>query len=425
LHVAGFTDDALEALGQLAAEDAFLLWELRGSLRAPGLGSGVLEVDGGSRAELPPRGGLAERAFFAVGAGPGALPDLARGRPPRPTGPEWNEAVLQLARFLDARAAEAETTLGTAREVLRETGATGLSLRLSVHARWRCWRRPGEAARAEVEAGIRVRGSWSGAAGPGNFDVTADDAAGLPWVGGEWFPDIAAPPSADPVTRLPSRYCGPVVLGAGAAAWFVHEMGHAGLEWSGARPQCPEGLRIVDDPRAGPWPAGFRFDDAGRPSFATEIWSPSVAEGPARPVYLRRASVRDRAVPALSCTNLVVDPGVRPAGPDPGVLPRIEKVRAARFDPLSRCVFLAAEDVDTGGGADGPRPGRSVTVAIKVDAVWPGARIITEPGGSSREQARCSRQGVVNSVMVGAQTLLLDPVRLHGSTGPVRDGFIP
>ena len=372
---------ALERLAdaRTAAADpsSFQLWELRATLRSDAAGRvAALAADGGWRLEWgSPR---ARRWRFAVGAGPGA----SLGRGPRLPAPRsldprgWSAALTAMEESLRA-------------ELRAFPGPEAVEVRL----RWRAWRRGGAAPRYAEDRGVQ-----SIPLDPG-LSAAADGPAGRRRDG------------------LAEPWTGPLVLLAPAAGWWVHEMGHAALE-SAARigpVGASHGLSIVDDPASGPWPAGFAFDDAGERARAVTLWDEAGPRAPACRGRRRRASVRERAEGALSVTRLVV--GGRGAGLDwtdlPEGTPVAAAARAGRFDPPSGTIALELEGVGrVRGGRHRPGTGRAVAL-VDPRAGWAGLRTLgTATSCGEGRFAICSRLGVTVPVMVGAPTIVLDPVQV-------------
>ncbi len=412
------TDRALEFLSTEAGPVS-RTWELRGALPVTMAGPGPVAFDGGARFEQV--GG--HDALWIVGAGPAALDGAGRG-PAGADGAGWEGAVAWLAAELRSRAAEAPAAAARFAAAARVPVE---SVRAKLHARARAWCVAGGTPRAEIAWGARLEAHAphrsSSAMPVGVSDAmsaadtlmsAADIAVEKYGSGGE---DLAADPARPPAGALPSGpplgagYRGPVVLPASAAAWFVHEMGHAALEWTGDRPASPPAVTVEDDPTRAPWPCGFTWDDAGQPAGRVVLWGEGAT--PARAAR-RSGSIRDAAVPSLASTRCVIGVGAAPpVDPGPGV-PWIGPVRAARFDPSSRTVILAFESYFSRSSDDKwfvhHAPG---TLVAGVEEVWPGVRGGHGRSGIATDFARCTRQGVVIAVMVGAPTLVLDPVHVR------------
>ena len=388
---------ALERLAEARAgtgdSPSFSLWELRATLRGQverGAASVVsIASDGGWRVEW---GSERDRAWrFAVGAGPGAALGHARRTPGRrsldPRG--WTAALsgMEEALRLEFRVLMSAADIV---EEAREAGS-GASSRVDVeiHRRWRAWRRGDAAPRHAEDHGFRL---LAGAPAPGRSDQPPEQAG------------------------RPGARTGPLVLLAPAAGWWAHEMAHAALESAeriGPVP-APHGLAIVDDPAAGPWPAGFAVDDAGDPARAATLWDGAGPHATARRGRRRRPSVREAAEGALSVTRLV---GHAPAGVGwsdlPEGTPVAGSVRSGRFDPPTGLIALELEGLGhVRGGAHRPGSGRAVALVEAAES-WRGLRALaTGPGGIDGMFATCSRLGAVVPVMVGAPTIVLDPVQV-------------
>ncbi len=399
-----FVDRALAFLADGPGSGA-RVWELRGALPVGAAGPGRVVVDGGARFESESRADVR----WIVGAGPGALRGIGTLDG---DAPGWDEAVGWLAAELRARAAEAPAA--TAR--FAEAAAVPAErVRAKLYGRVRAWRASGDVPRAEVAWGARLDAAPAGIA-PATMsaaDTLMSAADKTLTMSRNEAAELSGPPAGPLPTGAPlaAGYRGPVVLSAPAAAWFVHEMGHAGLEWLGERPETPTGLTIEDDPTVAAWPCGFAWDDAGRAAGRAVLWGEGAA--PER-IARRSGSIRDAAVPSLSATRLIATARAAPPfDPGPGV-PWIETVRAARFDPPSRTVLLRFETYFSRSSDDKwfvhPHAG---TLVVGVEEAWSGVRRGPGSPALATDFARCTRQGVVIAVMVGAPTLVLDPVHIR------------
>jgi hypothetical protein len=400
---------------------ALALWELRGTLRGEGL---PLAADGGWRLELGTRRGLAWR--FAVGAGPAAALPSGRRTPSRPaldpTG--WRAALKALEADLSEEMLRLRSETAPLAAGLARSSAAACRTRLECHVRWRAWRCGRAAPRAAIERGVRVviePGDGARPGEPGAIEWVGPAGGSPPWRGDPagWLSarrmDRRVEP--EPAARGGAAVCapGPLVLLPAAAAWWTHEMGHAALET--ARRIGPvrtaHGLSIVDDPASGPWPAGFAVDDAGRPARAAVLWDADGPRVPAASGRRRRPSVRDAAERALAVTRLTG--GTRNGarwGELPDGTPVAASVRAGRFDPPTGTIVLELAGV--GRVAQG-RPlagsGRAV-VAVDAAAGWQGVRRLADGPLADPILAACSRIGATVPVMVGAPTIVLDPVQV-------------
>ena len=432
--------DAVLALEHLPSRAAgsplFATWEIRGVARGRGPVHETSVLDGGARVEwLDPGTGEAIRARFLVGAAPGALDLLAREEEFRfPPGTAWERAVAELSGHLAREVDRFRRTFPFLEETIRAAGPGTRHVRWEVAARARAWRRPGEEPRRELRTGFRVtvriasgngdawtRVSWSGS-----------DPDAVPWASADhraWIERLeGARDAAEARSRLaplPAEpWEGPVVLLGSPAGWWGHEMGHAALEGIA----CPgegndHGLRILDDPRTAPWPSGFEVDDLGEPARPTVLWDaggPLPADGRGR---RRREGIRSPAIPSLACTT------VEAAGHGwvdwddlPRDVPVVLRVDSGRLDLPGGMLLLGAADVMriTGHGM------RPVTgghlLAVPCGEGWKSARPVRNAPAVEGEQATCTRQGWMVAVMVGAPTLVLDPVRLlprSGENSPV------
>ena len=386
---------ALERLAEAPADPgdppALLLWELRATLRGEtGDGTPSVASDGGWRAEWGPERG--RRWRFVVGAGPQASILAGRRTPGRrwldPRG--WDAAVSAMDGALRLEFG----SLRSAADALAAARAAGSGplgrVAIEIHLRWRAWRRGDAAPRHAEDRGFRLvlRGSDGG----------TPPAEGL---------DGAGRPGTRP---------GPLVLLAPAAGWWVHEMGHAALESApeNGPVRASHGLAIVDDPVAGSWPAGFTIDDAGDRARAATLWDGTGPHAPAPRGRRRRPSVRDAAKGALSVTRLV---GEATGGFDwsdlPEGTPVAAGVRAGRFDPPTGLIALELEGVGSvRDGSHHPGSGRAVAL-VQATEGWRGLRTMRAgPAEGDATLATCSRQGAMVPVMVGAPTIVLDPVRV-------------
>lgn len=377
---------ALERLAEtragLKGPSSFQLWELRGALRVtPGRGTATLAADGGWRLEWGPD--RARRWCFAIGAGPAAALRARSATPARrsldPAG--WKAALDALGEAL--------------REEHRRLGPEAAA-GCEVHIRWRAWRRGAADPQAAVDRGVRVHqpGETEGAdANPKERADTRDRPGGT------------------------GRWSGPLVLLPRAAGWWVHEMGHAALESATRLAPVPadHGFEIIDDPRAGPWPAGFSIDDAGERARPARLWDARGPRTPAPRGRWRRPSVREAAEPALSVTRLVGSvEGSGVAWSDlPCGTPVATAVRAGRYDPASGTIALELEGVGQVGNQPG-RAGSARAVALIEPAEgWRSLRpMAAAPDEETARFAVCSRQGATVSVMVGAPTIVLDAVQV-------------
>jgi hypothetical protein len=386
---------ALERLAEVPADPGnpptLLLWELRATLRGETGGAAPsVASDGGWRAEWGSERGRGWR--FAVGAGPRASILSGRRTPGRrlldPQGWDAAVAAMEEALRLEFRSRmPAADALAAARD--RGSGPPG-RVAVEIHVRWRAWRRGAAAPRHAEERG---------------FHLTPQDSG--EGVSPAWGLDGAVPPKS---------WSGPLVLLAPAAGWWVHEMGHAALESAPRIGPAPasHGLAIVDDPASGPWPAGFAVDDAGDRARAATLWDGSGPHAPARRGRRRRPSVRDTAEAALSITRLagkaarVIEWSDLPEG-----TPVAAGVRAGRFDPSTGLIALELERVgEVRDGACRPVCGHAVAL-VPAAAGWRG--LCTLPAGPWQDEAipaTCSRLGAKVPVMVGAPTIVLDPVQV-------------
>ncbi len=425
--------DAVLALEHLPSRAGgsplYATWEIRGVARGRGPVHETSIVDGGARAEwLDPASGQVTRARFLVGAAPGALDALARDDEFRfPPGAAWERAVAELSGHLAREVDRFRRTFPLLEETVRAAGPGARHVRWEVAARARAWRRPGEEPRSELSTGLRVtvrlaageawtQVSWSGA-----------DPARVPWAGPghrAWVERLAgARDAAEARARFeplpPVPWEGPVVLLGSAAGWWGHEMGHAAIEgFPCPGPGNPHGLRILDDPRRAPWPAGFEVDDAGLPARAAVLWDaagPLQVRGAGR---LRREGIRSPAIPSLACTTVEAAGGGWVDWDDlPRDVPVVLRADSGRLDLFGGTLLFGAADVMR-VTPEGLRPvAGNHLLAVGCGEGWRGARPVRNAPAVEGEQATCTRQGWMIAVMVGAPTIVLDPARLIPRSG--------
>lgn len=405
---------ALDGVSQApgAAPPDLALWELRGAMR-----SNSVEFDGGGRVEWHRRGGgQAERWRFLVAAPPAALRRLA-GEGPRAggQGSAWRALCSGMEDELRRIERESHAAARALEELGRTSGIDGATARIEVWGRRRAWRTGSAEPSADQGFGRRIR--LAGAHGIG-LSWTGSPEVEPPWTGREharWRDELAwrAHLARAGVARdARDEYRGPMVLFPRAAGWWAHEMGHAALEQPSREFAVRHAARIVDDPAAGPWPAGFDRDDAGSAASPAVLWDGLGHHQPAPAGRRRRTSVRDAARPALSSTRLEIP--ARGAAADlaslPDGLPIAASVRAGRFDPISGRVVLEVDEAYvTESGACVPIPGTMVVEMETADA-WRGLTPIRATCLDRSEQAWCTRRGSMHAVMVCAPTIVLDPV---------------
>ncbi len=418
------TPPGASALPWIPGEPLFL-WEMRARTRRGE--PEAVSVDGGARVEKRIRGSNDVTGYrFAVGAGPGALRELARGNPPSLgcSADAWrrlaqhvvsatSESWRRLRRELSA-VARSSQALSSGRAAL-ETEAT---LRLRGCAG------PGTEPIVEIARGVRLllrakegraRGrvlyEWSGTAperGRLLEDEVADSLAGTSWP----VPRRDEPPAPS----LQDGYRGPAVLLKDAAAWWVHEMAHAAFERelpSGRAATGRSGWRIIDDPAAGAWPFGFSIDDAGAKASRTVLWGDGSEGSVPDSGHRRRSSVRDDARPAPSVTHLSCGNGT-PLSFDgiPAGWPVAVSVTGGRFDPLNRQILLSVERLGVTNGSGWSETPLSAVVTVRAEDGWESVEQVAEERPSFDVHATCTRDGRSNPVMVGAPTVALNPVRL-------------
>ncbi len=429
---------ALERLAEVRAEPgltpSLALWELRATLRGEA-GGGVTSVaaDGGCRLEW---GSTRARGWrFAVGAGPDARLS-AGGRPPGRLAldPQGWEAALSAAE--EALREEFRPLMSAADELgalLAGPGGAPAPVAIEIHLRWRAWRRNTAPPRAAEDRGFRLLAGTPTEGSPGSGVEWAGRPGALPpwrgdpdWIGGRRGrigpTGTTATRDLRPRSRTvrgserqPVAQTGPLVLLAPAAGWWVHEMAHAALESASRIGPVParHGLSIVDDPAAGPWPAGFPVDDAGDRAAAAVLWDEAGPHAAVRRGRRRRPSVRDAAEAALSVTRLAGGGGAALDWSDlPEGTPVAAGVKAGRFDPPTGRIALELERVGcVREGIPAPGTGRAVAL-IDAAAGWHGLRQLASAPVETGVLAACSRIGSVVPVMVGAPTIVLDPVQV-------------
>ncbi|MDQ7008046.1 MAG: hypothetical protein Q9Q40_12510 [Acidobacteriota bacterium] len=347
------------------------LWEWRATLAGQGsvVEAGSLRADGGWRREVASsQAGTAARWEFTVGE------DLA----------ESGHRVEEAVRALAAEAAKVSERLA-----------------FRVWGRLRCWWSPDSGAASSWEQGLLFTLDGGGR----RRDWLVEDVRQAPDADilAQAVEDMDAAP---PVTGspVPSGWSeGPVVLEPEAAGWWVHEMAHAAMESAAIRAPNAAGLRIVDDPGAAPWPAGFRVDDRGCPARRAVLWDAHGSASSVEPGRWRSASVRQSPQPLLSCTRLEWDPSVPRMDPPADGALWIRAIDAGRFDPLSGEILLAGK---TSTGED-------VLLMCTPEQAWRRARVCRGGTRDSQQMAACSRQGLTLPVMVGAPTLVLEPLRRY------------
>jgi hypothetical protein len=219
------------------------------------------------------------------------------------------------------------------------------------------------------------------------------------------FDDLSGVEAGDPQGVEIAETAGCVLLGSQAAAWAAHELAHALIEGCVAVPDRLA-VRVLDEPGSAPWPVGFAIDDVGQAASRTDLTAGD-------PPHLRRPSIRDWALPALSSTRLEVKSGKQiSAASLPHGLFRIDRVRAGRFDAATRTMLLEASELyrlDTSGTAT--RATGNWLIVIEEEG-WRGVSEVVGLPAQPPEPALCTRVGALNAVMVGAPTITLEPARL-------------
>jgi len=331
--------------------------------------------------------------------------------------PEWTERARGVCLDLLRRAVEPLS-------ILRDAAPDG-EVEARGWARFRVWRHDGFDPRAVIEQGVRLTLRRPGAraeirSGPQLEWIGADPQA-APWLVNR---SLAHMTSSDPslpldYERVPieSGYEGPALLLPRAAARWVHEMAHAGIERSirCESRAAPGAGRIVDDPRGSAWPFGFEADDHGDAAGRIVLWGDGASDEPAAGRgHRRRASVREPAIPSLSVTRL------EPCSQDPVALsdlppgtPVVMDAGAARFEPTSGTVLIDA--LIDGGESE---PVQRALLRSSVEQGWVGSKPV-DLGDERRRSERlatvsaaCTRLGQRHHVLVGAPTIVLDRVLL-------------
>ncbi|RMG46055.1 MAG: hypothetical protein D6718_06165 [Acidobacteria bacterium] len=405
-------DAALEAPCDLPGPgEPLALWELRASSRSDL--PEAIELDGGCRVERLPASGIPSSWRYAVGAPARRLPRLwspaaeaLKGRSP------LERLVIDCARDLAARAA------ATARILEERTGGRAI---VRARVRARIWRRGTGPARSGLDMGVRIR-----LEGDPAIDWCGPLPEAAPWsdgARGEFRPPRTEGPALPPRAGASPRplfrsYEGPAVLLPDAAGRFVHEMVHAAIE-SGEEGTTGGPARIVDDPPRAPWPAGFATDDCGSPAGAAVVWGSPGPRGRGRAVGRRRASIREPAVPWPSFSRLE---GGRP---ETGLreplalgLPVFPTASRGRFDTLAGEILLEVPAVYLPGPGGAARVEGPAVVTIRPEEAWVNVRVAGDEISPVPRMASCTRKGQVLAVMVGAPTIILDPVRILAPEGP-------
>lgn len=372
-----------------------LLWEARATVRSNAHRAGLyLEIDGGARVERiePSAPGPAFR--FAVGAGPLGALELASSAVGSPM-PSWDDLISQLATELINAHHRAIHDLAGGSQDAESLGPNDNAL--ETLGRARVLTSPDVEPCVDVSIGHRLQ------SGPGQF---RREPALL-------FGPGTPPPRFDvdlwglhgSSSSLSQEQVGPVVLSSQAAGWAAHELGHAALENAFRLP--PDlGLQLLDDPQQAPWPAGFLIDDHGHSARRLELNLGATAS-------YRRPSVRDRAIPSMTFTSIVLNQHrqLRQSDLELGTIV-VDSVRAGRFDSLSKLIVLEARRFYR-VKADGTLGDTGHAGLVVLDeASWRGVMEVLEGPRYRPELALCTRAGAMNAVMVGAPTIVLEPARL-------------
>lgn len=382
-----------------------LWWEIRGRCRLESGREARMDVDGGLRVERVGPGGRRESSAL-VGFPAGAARRVAGGDlAPRPGDREaWRDVAGGLVAVMRAEA-----------DRVRQAAGEDTARRAEAHVRVRAWCRGGRKSGAVVEGGVRLGGApdglghprrivWSGAWGaqpPAREAELSDDARSLPL--GE-----ALDPGA-----LPRGLRGPVTLLPGAAAWWVHEMGHAAAESRrrSVTPATARGLAIADDPTRAPWPHGFSHDDDGVPSGRAVLWDDEGCR-PFPDGHARRASLTAASVPSLACTVLETGSESLSEAPlrDGEIV--VDDAVQGRFDPSTGRIFLVVGTLGVWEGGFLRRAEGGAILSVGRDEGWRTVRVRACGPVSPLRAALCTRLGAMSAVMVGAPTLTLGPVQL-------------
>jgi hypothetical protein len=412
-----------------ADQHSFQLWEIRASLTATGATVERIELDGGCRAERQdPGADIAAESWFVVGAGPSALEPVAAGAPfPAAAADEWRAAAAWASERLQKEFAGLQASLPVAEGGFSGAGLSVERSSAEIHIRVRAWRRGDDSPQGESVTGFRVRHDWSAPGVRGRTERSATALAELPWLANrDAFGETLARQHAALRQLSPAGttsaslrdYRGPVILAGPAAAWLIHEMGHAALERLASHSSGPKGgLAIVDDAPSAPWPAGFAWDDAGRPAQRLVLWDATGSRDVRAAAPRRRASIREAAVPFLSFTFLAqtgADSHAAALSPPPGI-PIVCSASSGRYDPLTGTILLEVEQILTESRGVLSSVAGNFTLLVTPDQAWSGACLSTPQTAFMPEQANCSRHGAVIAVMVGAQTIALDSVHLAQS----------
>lgn len=441
-HPRALARKAVEVLdrGSSGAID-FASWEFRATLRWSAQGLVSWEGESAGVVRRAGRDGAARDERRVIGVGPAHLARLLAAPGVSSRTEHWADDLERIRRDVLEAVAEWEVARARADEgrASRDVGTTESTAAAALHLRVRAWRRAGESGQTEVAAGVSIRCGKSTeiAVAPTDFlfDMTTAPGAAAAQIGDTCAlrpPSIEFAPDAD-TPPFSSGWCGPVVFDARAAGWIAHEFGHAAFEaTSGAGEPVPlnaeHGAILVDDPTAVAWPVGFGVDDEGRPSSKRVLWGPT---GPVRNASesapRRRGSLGQPCLPALTYTHLAVPERECFESPPPDGTPVIVDVSSARFDPASGLILALA--TLTGQVREGRTTNlRQAPVLVWFDPrrVWPRLAAVGSTTAPSRFIARCSRLGSMHPVMVGAPTIVLDPVHLApGDPAPDAGGRGP
>ncbi|UCF66195.1 MAG: hypothetical protein JSV80_10375, partial [Acidobacteriota bacterium] len=305
------------------------------------------------------------------------------------------------------------------------TGATGIGPESRSHQpsvrtwmRLRGWSRGGEAPRTALDRGVRIDAGGPGLAWLGSEPELA------PWLGAgreSWLDSASREQefwqmlNTAPAAELAPEYRGPLVLARTAAAWWTHEMAHAALEEAAPHPAAipaTSGAQVVDDATRCTWPVASPEDDLGRSARAIALWTAG-EKGDLGLVHHRRASIRDPALPTPTATFLLAPIEAMSTWADLAAgLPVALSASAGRFDPLRGEILLWCDQLAV-TDARGLRPvSGSRLIRVNAEQAWRSLRIVRDDERQEPSHAVCTRQGQMHPVMVGAPTVVLDPVRL-------------